>query len=65
MSVIDTIKENNAMQAKEKQNVNLEHLAELERQRIASEGYKNPHLIAFKKRRDEQAMKFKSFATKK
>lgn len=60
MSIIDKIKEDNAKRADEKKNVAVEHLAELERQRVASEGYKNPALIAFKERRRKQALQNKS-----
>ena len=59
MSIIEEIKEANTRREEERKNVAVEHMAELERLRIASEGYKNPALIAFRERRKKQAMRNK------
>lgn len=56
MSIIDDIKEANAKRAAEKGNVALEHMAQLEKERVASEGYKSPILAAFKARRAQQVL---------
>ena len=62
MGIIDDkIKSNNLEQVIAKCNAALEHMAELEKQRIASDGYKDPHLIAFKEKRKKYAMQNKKF----
>jgi hypothetical protein len=59
--VDDKIKIHNVEQVKARCNAALEHMAELERQRIASDGYKDPHIAAFKEKRRKQAMQNKKF----
>jgi len=56
MSIIDDIKEANAKRANDKNNVAVEHMAQLERERVVSESYKKPLLEAFKARRAQQVL---------
>jgi hypothetical protein len=58
MSIVEErMREYNENQKAISKNCELEHLAEKERNRIASENCIDPRLIAFKKRREEQVLR--------
>lgn len=58
MSLIeDQNRENNLRTKEDSKNAWVEHLAEMERNRIANERCTDPKLVAFKKRREEQALR--------
>jgi hypothetical protein len=61
MSTIDIIKKNNEEQVQEKHDSALEYMEELERKRVAAEGYTDPHLALFKEKRKKYAMRNKRF----
>ena len=58
MSLIeDQNRAHNEQAVKDREVAAKEHLVEMERLRLLEESYKNPALIAFRKRREEQVLR--------